>query len=82
MLNDFEDIFKTPTELPPIKSHEHKIPLIKGCRPPSSRPYKCDHFHKTEIEKCVNELKESDYIRASNSPFSSLVLLVKKKDDT
>lgn len=40
-------------------------------------------FHqKTEIEKQLEKMLERCIIQTSNSPYSSLVLLVKKKDDT
>ena len=82
LLNKFQSIFQPPSGLPPSRSHDHRIPLIERCKPPSARPYKYGPFQKTEIEKCVKELLDSGFIRPSHSPFSSPVLLVKKKEGT
>jgi hypothetical protein len=48
--------------------------------PVSVRPYHYPYFQKTKIEKIVNDLLASGVIQLSLSPFSSLVLLVRKAD--
>ncbi|CAL2271884.1 unnamed protein product [Prunus armeniaca] len=82
LLDSFSAVFGTPTTLPPVREHDHRIPLISGCKPPSIRPYAYGPLQKSEIEKCVKELLDSRFIKNSHSPFSSPVLLVKKKDST
>ncbi|CAB4278483.1 unnamed protein product [Prunus armeniaca] len=82
LLDSFSVIFGTPTTLPPMREHDHRIPLISSCKPPSIRPYAYGPLQKSEIGKCVKELLDYGFIRNNHSPFSSPVLLVKKKDST
>lgn len=48
----------------------------------ASRPHRYSPVLKTKIEAQVNEMLQFGLIRPSTSAFSSLVLLVKKKDGT
>ncbi|OIT27956.1 hypothetical protein A4A49_64844, partial [Nicotiana attenuata] len=81
LLNQFVDVFVEPTSLPPKRNHDHHIPLKTDANPVSIRPYRYNFFQKNEIEKQVNEMLHNGLIQPSHSPFSSPVLLVKKKDD-
>ncbi|GJU89085.1 ty3-gypsy retrotransposon protein [Tanacetum coccineum] len=80
LLAQFESLFQVPTTLPPHRSIDHHIHLYPNTKPVNVRPYRYPHYQKGEIEKLVNEMLGQGIIRVSQSPFSSPVLLVKKKD--
>lgn len=82
LLQQFADAFTPPDGLPPSRACDHEIPLIEGARPVNIRPYRVAPALKDEIEKQVAEMLEKGIIQKSTSPFSSPVLLVKKKDHT
>ena len=66
--------------LPPLCTHDHRIPLEPGSGPVSVRLYRYPCIQKNEIERAVKEMLATGIIRLSFSPFSSSVLLVKKED--
>ena len=80
LLQNFSKVFEAPTSLPPLRNHEHSIILKEGSQPICERLYRYHFYQKFEIEKIVKELLEAGSIRASQSPFSSPVLLVRKAD--
>jgi hypothetical protein len=56
--------------------------LIEGAAPVQVRPYRFAPAIKDEIERQIKEMLKTRIIQRSSSPFSSSVLLVKKKDNT
>lgn len=81
LLTDFADVFQEPTSLPPERSHDHKIPLKDGANPVNIRPYRYGSLQKDVIEQMTAELLKAGVIQHSSSPFASIVVLVKKKDN-
>ena len=48
----------------------------------SAHPYHYPNFLKMKIKKQISTMLEADIIQPSHNPFSSPILLVKKKDGT
>jgi hypothetical protein len=82
LLTEFAMLFDPPTGLPPSRHCNHAIPLISGASPVKVRPYRYPPAIKDEIERQVTVMLQTGIIQHSDSPFSSSVLLVKKKDQS
>jgi hypothetical protein len=82
LLDQYQHLFEPPTELPPSRACNHRIPLIPGAQPVFTRPYRYPPGLKDEIERQVSDMLAQGLIQPSSSSFSSPVLLVKKKDDS
>ncbi|XP_042758298.1 uncharacterized protein LOC122198198 [Lactuca sativa] len=80
VVQEFECLFRDPIGLPPPRIREHQIIIKEGTTPISVRPYRYPHYQKDEIEKMIKEMLQAGVIQPSNSPYSSPVILVKKKD--
>jgi hypothetical protein len=74
------DLFKLPTDMPPQRALDHHIPLVPRVQPANVKPYGYSPTQKDETERQVTEMLSNGVIQPSTSPFSSPVLLVKKKD--
>lgn len=59
---------------------EHRITLKEGVNPVNVRPYRYPYLMKEEIEKQMADMLKVGIIRPSKSPYSSPVILVKKKN--
>ncbi|MCH94215.1 hypothetical protein A2U01_0015172, partial [Trifolium medium] len=82
LLRAYQQVFQTPTGLPPPREHNHEIHLQEGTKPVKVRPYRYHHSQKEQIEKMVQDMLEQGIIKPSTSPFSSPIILVKKKGGT
>ncbi|XP_076902380.1 uncharacterized protein LOC143557114 [Bidens hawaiensis] len=82
LLQEYEDIFKTPFGLPPHRDCDHKIPLQDEGTFINQKSYRYQAMQKDIIEKSIQEMLDTGVIRNSSSPFAAPVVLVKKKDNT
>lgn len=82
LLQNYSRVFAIPKRLPPSRLCDHRIILQSNAAPVKVRPYRYPHSQKTEIEIMVDQMMTDGLIEPSNSPFSSPVILVKKKDGT
>lgn len=82
LLKEFESVFAPPTGYPPARHSDHAIPIIPGESPVQVWPYCYPPVVKDEIERQVTDMLKSGIIQPSHSPFSSSVLLAKKKNGT
>ena len=82
LLQQYKTLFSPHTGLPPHRLIDHKIHLLPTSKPVNVRPYRYPHFQKKKMKKLVKEMLEHGIIKPSHNPFSSPVLLVKKKDGT
>ncbi|KAJ0578410.1 putative nucleotidyltransferase, Ribonuclease H [Helianthus annuus] len=82
LLTGFEDIFQTPTTLPPKRAFDHRILLKDESQVINLKPYRYQSAQKDVIEKLTKELMDTGVVRGSSSPFAAPVVLVKKKDGT
>jgi hypothetical protein len=73
LLREYDDVFTEPHGLPPSRPYDHRIHL---------RPYRYPQLQKDELERQCSAMLAQGIIRPSTSPFSALVLLVKKADDS
>lgn len=70
-----------PLGLPLDRGFQHVIELEEGAKPIITAPY-CHPRRYKEIEKAIKELLNMWHIRPSSHSFTSLMVLVKKKDGT
>lgn len=71
-----------PPGRPLDRGFEHTIKLEPEVQAVITTPYKYPKAYWDEIEWDIHELLALGHINPNSSPFASLVVLVKKKDDT
>ena len=74
------EVFEAITELPPFQDVDHAICLEPGTTLVNIQPYRYPHFQKNKIEWLMRKICATGIIQPSTSPFSSPMLLMKKKD--
>ena len=80
LLSQYSILFEVPQGLPPVRQQDHRILLTDETKTVKIRPYRYPTIQKDEIEKMVQDMKETGIIRDTTSSFASPVVLVKKKD--
>lgn len=80
LLLQFKGVFDKPHSLPPARSLHHHIHLLPGSALVNVKPYRYPHSQKSAITDMIQEMLKEGIIKPSTSPFSSPVILVKKKD--
>lgn len=81
LLHQFQDVLLEPKALPLYRNCDHKIPTKHGAEPINLRPYRYLTLQKDALEGIIREMMLTCTIKPSNSPYSSPVILVKKKDE-
>lgn len=79
VLQKYPQVFAEPVGLPPSRVQDHAITLKDGSNPVGVRPYRYPQYQKDEIERLIIDMLKAGIIKPSTSPFSSPVLLVKKR---
>lgn len=80
VLQNYKDIFSEPEGLLLVRGVDHTIPWESNSSPVNLQRYKYPYFQRKEVEEQVKKMFDASIIQPSHSHFSSLVLLVKKKD--
>jgi len=80
LVQSFPTIFTPPHGLPTPRPHDHKIPLLPNTAPINVKPYRYPHSQKDAMTSIIHDMLKDGIIVPSNSPYSSPVLLVRKKD--
>ena len=65
-----------------MRPTDHAINLLPNSASVNTSPYRYPYSQKQEIENQVAAMLSQGHIQPSSSPFSSPVLLVKKRDGT
>jgi len=80
--HDFLDVFSKARAdtLPPHREFDHRIPLLPDSKPPTSRVYNMSALELKALKEHIDENLAKGFIVPSQSPASSSVLFVKKKD--
>lgn len=79
LLGIFFRVFEEPHTLSPHRLQDHVIPLEDGVKGLSLRPYRYSSTQRDVIEKLIDEMLRSGVIQPSTNPFSSPMVLIKKK---
>jgi hypothetical protein len=82
VMEEYRDIFTSPTGVPLHCQVKHSIDLTPGTPLPNGPIYRHSVLENDEIKRQIQELLQKGHIRPSSSPCGSPIVLVQKKDGT
>jgi len=80
LLTHYPTVFQPPHSLPLSRPHDHRIPLLPNRPPVNVKQYRYPHSQNDTMTTLIHEMLRDGTIIPSTSPFTSPVLLVRKKD--
>jgi hypothetical protein len=80
LLVEFVFVFQEPQDLPSQRTRDHQIHMLPGSATVAVRPYCYTKAQKDELVQQCSTMQKQGLIYHSKSPYSSLVLLVRKPD--
>ncbi|GBG72903.1 hypothetical protein CBR_g12623 [Chara braunii] len=80
LLDEFADVFESPTGVMPDRPISHKIILEAGAVPPKGCIYRMSEEELTVLRAQLDDLLDKGWIRPSSSPYGAPVLFVRKKN--
>ncbi|GBG88751.1 hypothetical protein CBR_g48279 [Chara braunii] len=80
LLDEFSDVFETPSGIVPDRPIAHEIILEAGAVPPKGCIYRMSEEELTVLCAQLDDLLDKGWIRPSSSPYGAPVLFVRKKN--
>eukprot|EP00896_Chara_braunii_P022071 GBG79947.1 hypothetical protein CBR_g30210 [Chara braunii] len=80
LLDEFADIFESPTGVVPGRPISHEIILEAGVVPPKGSIYRMSEEELEVLRAQLDDLLAKGWIRPSSSPYGAPVLFVRKKN--
>ncbi|GBG77582.1 hypothetical protein CBR_g24029 [Chara braunii] len=80
LLDEFADIFESPTGVVPVRPISHEIILEAGAVPPKGCIYRMSEEELEVLLAQLDDLLAKSWIRPSSSPYGAPVLFVRKKN--
>ncbi|GBG61761.1 hypothetical protein CBR_g23275 [Chara braunii] len=80
LLDEFADIFESPTGVVPDRPLSHEIILEAGAVPPKGCIYRISEEELEVLRAQLDDLLAKGWIRPSSSPYGAPVLFVRKKN--
>ncbi|GBG73381.1 hypothetical protein CBR_g16095 [Chara braunii] len=80
LLDEFADIFESPTGVAPDRPISHEIILEAGAVPPKGCIYRMSEEELEVLRAQLDDLLAKGWIRPSSSPYEAPVLFVRKKN--